>query len=98
MQVQALVQEYTDAAVSKTINLSAEIDFAAFRALYDRAHDLGCKDCTCTDPPRCSAMAAGRSPSRWRRRCARRSICWPLPMRDVVDGGGRRGQPSSDVL
>lgn len=34
LQMQALVQEYTDAAVSKTINLPAEIDFAAFRAVY----------------------------------------------------------------
>ena len=46
LRMQALVQEYTDAAVSKTINLPAEIDFATFRALYDRAYDLGCKGCT----------------------------------------------------
>ena len=50
LQMQALVQEYTDAAVSKTINLPTEIDFAAFRALYDRAYDLGCKGCTLYRP------------------------------------------------
>ena len=50
LQMQALVQEFTDAAVSKTINLPAEIDFAAFRALYDRAYDLGCKGCTLYRP------------------------------------------------
>lgn len=44
------MQEYTDAAVSKTVNLPPEIDFAAFRALYDRAYDLGCKGCTLDRP------------------------------------------------
>jgi hypothetical protein len=42
LQLQALVQEYSDAAISETTNLPAEFDFAAFRALYDGAYDLGC--------------------------------------------------------
>lgn len=50
LQMQALAQEHIDVAVSKTINLPAEIAFAVFRARYQRAYDLGCKGCTLYRP------------------------------------------------
>jgi ribonucleoside-diphosphate reductase alpha chain len=48
--MQAAVQKYIDAAVSKTINLPAEISFGDFRNIYDQAYDLGCKGCTTYRP------------------------------------------------
>ena len=48
--MQAAVQKYVDAAVSKTINLPADISFEAFRQVYDEAWDLGCKGCTTYRP------------------------------------------------
>ncbi|WP_366553338.1 adenosylcobalamin-dependent ribonucleoside-diphosphate reductase [Aquibaculum sediminis] len=48
--MQAAVQKYVDAGVSKTINLPAEIGFEAFRRVYDQAWDLGCKGCTTYRP------------------------------------------------
>jgi ribonucleoside-diphosphate reductase alpha chain len=50
LAMQAAVQKYIDAAVSKTINLPAEISFADFRNIYDQAYDLGCKGCTTYRP------------------------------------------------
>jgi len=50
LKMQAAVQRHVDAAVSKTINVSAEIDFAAFETVYRRAYDLGCKGCTTYRP------------------------------------------------
>ncbi|MDF2095224.1 adenosylcobalamin-dependent ribonucleoside-diphosphate reductase [Aquibaculum arenosum] len=48
--MQAAVQKYVDAGVSKTINLPAEIPFESFRRVYDQAWDLGCKGCTTYRP------------------------------------------------
>jgi ribonucleoside-diphosphate reductase alpha chain len=48
--MQAAVQKYIDASVSKTINLPAEISFEAFKDVYDQAYDLGCKGCTTYRP------------------------------------------------
>ncbi|MGD9983708.1 MAG: adenosylcobalamin-dependent ribonucleoside-diphosphate reductase [Porticoccaceae bacterium] len=50
LAMQAAVQKYIDAAVSKTINLPAEISFGDFRNIYDQAYDLGCKGCTTYRP------------------------------------------------
>ena len=48
--MQAAVQKYIDSAVSKTINCPEDIDFAAFKDIYRRAYDLGCKGCTTYRP------------------------------------------------
>lgn len=48
--MQAAVQKYVDAGVSKTINLPAESPFESFRRVYDQAWDLGCKGCTTYRP------------------------------------------------
>jgi ribonucleoside-diphosphate reductase alpha chain len=50
LAMQAAVQKYVDASVSKTINLPAEIDFESFRTVYDEAYDSGCKGCTTYRP------------------------------------------------
>ncbi len=48
--MQAAVQGKIDSAVSKTINLPADISFEAFKGVYARAYDLGCKGCTTYRP------------------------------------------------
>ncbi|MFQ5775672.1 MAG: adenosylcobalamin-dependent ribonucleoside-diphosphate reductase, partial [Kiloniellaceae bacterium] len=48
--MQAAVQKYVDASVSKTINLPADISFEAFKDVYMQVYDLGCKGCTTYRP------------------------------------------------
>jgi ribonucleoside-diphosphate reductase alpha chain len=48
--MQAAVQKYIDASVSKTINVPADIAFEDFKEVYLQAYDLGCKGCTTYRP------------------------------------------------
>jgi ribonucleoside-diphosphate reductase alpha chain len=50
LTMQAAVQDYIDASISKTINLPAEISFEAFKDIYLQAYELGCKGCTTYRP------------------------------------------------
>lgn len=50
LETQAVVQEYIDAAVSKTVNVPEDMAFEDFKNLYDLAWDLGCKGCTTYRP------------------------------------------------
>jgi ribonucleoside-diphosphate reductase alpha chain len=48
--MQAAVQKYVDSAVSKTINVPADMPFEAFKTVYREAYELGCKGCTTYRP------------------------------------------------
>ncbi len=48
--MQATVQKFIDASVSKTINVPADSPFESFKDLYQQAYDLGCKGCTTYRP------------------------------------------------
>ncbi|MFM8990846.1 MAG: ribonucleoside reductase, partial [Alphaproteobacteria bacterium] len=48
--MQAAVQKYVDASISKTINVPEDISFEAFKDVYQQAYDLGCKGCTTYRP------------------------------------------------
>jgi ribonucleoside-diphosphate reductase alpha chain len=48
--MQAVVQRFIDSSVSKTINLPQEISFEAFKDVYARAYEMGCKGCTTYRP------------------------------------------------
>ena len=48
--MQAAVQKYIDASISKTINVPEDISFEAFKGVYQQAYDLGCKGCTTYRP------------------------------------------------
>ena len=50
LDMQAAIQPFVDQAISKTINIPPEYDFAAFRALYGLAYDKGLKGCTTFRP------------------------------------------------
>ncbi|MBL8660299.1 MAG: adenosylcobalamin-dependent ribonucleoside-diphosphate reductase [Rhodospirillales bacterium] len=48
--MQAAVQGFIDSSISKTINCPEGIDFEAFKEIYLRAYDFGCKGCTTFRP------------------------------------------------
>ena len=50
LAVQAAAQPFIDSAISKTINLPADISFDDFENVYDEAYNLGCKGCTTYRP------------------------------------------------
>jgi ribonucleoside-diphosphate reductase alpha chain len=50
LAVQAAAQPYIDSAISKTINVPAEISFEDFAHVYLQAYEMGCKGCTTYRP------------------------------------------------
>jgi ribonucleoside-diphosphate reductase alpha chain len=50
LAMQAALQPYVDSAISKTINVPADFDFASFKNLYLQAYRLGLKGCTTFRP------------------------------------------------
>ena len=50
LHMQAALQPYVDNAISKTINVAADMPFERFEALYQQAHALGLKGCTVFRP------------------------------------------------
>lgn len=48
--VQAAAQKHIDSSISKTINVPASISFDAFKDVYLRAYETGCKGCTTYRP------------------------------------------------
>jgi ribonucleoside-diphosphate reductase alpha chain len=50
LAVMAAAQRHVDAAISKTVNLPEDISFEAFKDIYRRAYDQGCKGCTTYRP------------------------------------------------
>ncbi len=50
LNMQAALQPYVDNAISKTINVAADLPFERFENLYRQAHALGLKGCTVFRP------------------------------------------------
>jgi ribonucleoside-diphosphate reductase alpha chain len=50
LAVQAAAQKYVDSSISKTINLPETISFEAFKDIYIKAYESGCKGCTTYRP------------------------------------------------
>ena len=50
LKMQAAIQPFVDNAISKTINIPEEYDFAAYQSVYQQAHSLGLKGCTTFRP------------------------------------------------
>jgi len=50
LDIQSAIQPYVDQAISKTINVPVDYDFAAFRDLYQLAFAKGLKGCTTFRP------------------------------------------------
>ena len=50
LAMQAAMQPFVDNAISKTINIPVDFDFASFRSIYEQAYRLGLKGCTTFRP------------------------------------------------
>jgi ribonucleoside-diphosphate reductase alpha chain len=50
VRMQAAVQRHVDSAISKTVNVPADISFEAFQEVYLDAYHSGCKGCTTYRP------------------------------------------------
>ncbi|HEY8950676.1 MAG TPA: adenosylcobalamin-dependent ribonucleoside-diphosphate reductase [Rhizomicrobium sp.] len=50
LAVQAAAQKYIDSSISKTINVPVDIPFEAFKDVYLKAYEMGCKGCTTYRP------------------------------------------------
>ena len=50
ISVQAAAQKYVDSSISKTVNCPADISFDAFKDIYLKAYESGCKGCTTWRP------------------------------------------------
>jgi len=50
LEMQAALQPWVDAAISKTVNVARDFPFEQFRALYRLAYDRGLKGCTVFRP------------------------------------------------
>jgi ribonucleoside-diphosphate reductase alpha chain len=50
VRMQASVQRFVDSAISKTVNVPQDIEFAAFQDVYLEAYRSGCKGCTTYRP------------------------------------------------
>jgi len=50
LEMQAAIQPYIDNAISKTINIPADMDFAAYRSVFESAYVMGVKGCTAFRP------------------------------------------------
>jgi len=50
LAVQAAAQKHIDSSISKTINVPVDISFDAFKDVYLKAYELGCKGCTTYRP------------------------------------------------
>ncbi len=50
LAVQAVAQKHIDSSISKTINVPENIDFEAFKHVYLKAYEMGCKGCTTYRP------------------------------------------------
>jgi len=88
VDMQAAAQAYVDSSISKTINCSEDIDFEAFKDVYLRAYDLGCKGCT-TYRPNAVTGAVLETDKAASARQAELPLEVPAPKpRDVYEAGG----------
>ncbi|MSO71327.1 MAG: adenosylcobalamin-dependent ribonucleoside-diphosphate reductase [Alphaproteobacteria bacterium] len=86
LAMQAVAQRYVDSSISKTINCPVEISFDAFKDIYLRAYELGCKGCTTYRPNPVTGAVLETNPK------PTAEPALPLPMRaraeDKLDAGG----------
>jgi ribonucleoside-diphosphate reductase alpha chain len=67
--MQAALQPFVDNAISKTINVAADIPFDRFEDLYRQAHALGLKGCTVFRPNAITGAILSQPPADSQGRC-----------------------------
>ena len=63
LEMQAVVQRHVDSAISKTINVPADLPFDNFVDVYRDAYRLGCKGCTTYRPNEVTGSVLSVAPS-----------------------------------
>jgi ribonucleoside-diphosphate reductase alpha chain len=69
LNMQAALQPFVDNAISKTINVAADLPFERFTELYRRAHALGLKGCTVFRPNPVTGAILSAAPANERSPC-----------------------------
>ncbi len=69
LQMQATLQPFVDNAISKTINVAADMRFERFEALYQQAYALRLKGCTVFRPNPVTGAVLSEAPARERVQC-----------------------------
>ena len=69
LHMQAALQPFVDNAISKTINVAADIPFDRFAGLYLQAHALGLKGCTVFRPNPVTGAILSQAPASERVQC-----------------------------
>jgi ribonucleoside-diphosphate reductase alpha chain len=46
LDMQAMLQTFVDGAISKTVNVAADLPFESYAAIFEQAHAQGLKGCT----------------------------------------------------
>jgi ribonucleoside-diphosphate reductase alpha chain len=64
LRMQAALQCYVDASISKTVNCPENLEFADFEALYRDAFRMGLKGCTAYRPNRITGSVIAQLPNR----------------------------------
>ena len=63
LHMQAALQPFVDNAISKTINVAADMPFVRFEGLYRQAHALGLKGCTVFRPNPITGAILSQAPA-----------------------------------
>ena len=63
VRMQAALQRHVDSAISKTVNLPADISFDDFKQVYQLAYDSGCKGCTTYRPSEITGSILSTEPA-----------------------------------
>ena len=70
LQMQAAIQPYVDNAISKTINIPSDLDFPAYRSVFESAFAMGLKGCTAFRPnPVTGSVLSGETDAAARPHC-----------------------------
>ena len=83
--MQAAVQEFVDASISKTINVPESISFEAFKDVYRQAYELGCKGCTTYRPNAVTGAVLQTSPDATKPRPVQQVLPLSRPVARAAD-------------
>ena len=64
LAVQAAAQRHIDSSISKTVNVPVSISFEAFKDVYAKAYEMGCKGCTTYRPNDVTGSVLEAAPER----------------------------------
>ncbi len=93
--VQAAAQKYVDSSISKTVNCPADISFDAFKDIYLRAYEAGCKGCTTWRPNDITGAILSLDETRKASVKAETARVEPAAMPEVIAPSPTRMKPTS---